>query len=103
MVVHPDDERYQSLIGKKFLFLLLISPSLLLPTRNVDIEFGTGALKITLLMISMTTNWDKSTDLKSSISLMIMARSMKKAIIFNQARSFDARKNIIKKYSMKED
>ncbi|MGS0729949.1 class I tRNA ligase family protein, partial [Shewanella sp. 0m-11] len=47
VAVHPDDERYQSLIGK---FILLPIVNRLIPIvadDYVDIEFGTGCVKIT--------------------------------------------------------
>ena len=47
VAVHPDDERYQSLIGK---FILLPIVNRLVPIvadDYVDMEFGTGCVKIT--------------------------------------------------------
>lgn len=45
--VHPDDPRYQHLIGKTALVPMLNRPIPVIADEYVDREFGTGALKIT--------------------------------------------------------
>lgn len=45
--VHPDDERYQHLIGKKAYVPMLNREIPVIADEYVDREFGTGALKIT--------------------------------------------------------
>jgi valyl-tRNA synthetase len=47
VAVHPDDQRYQSLIGKSIRLPLTGRIVPLIADRFVDREFGTGALKIT--------------------------------------------------------
>lgn len=47
VAVHPDDERYQHLIGKRVLIPLINKPIEVIADSYVDMEFGTGALKIT--------------------------------------------------------
>lgn len=47
IAVHPDDERYQHLIGKNVILPLLNRPIPVIADEYVDKEFGTGALKIT--------------------------------------------------------
>ncbi|MCO6452488.1 MAG: valine--tRNA ligase [Caldilineales bacterium] len=47
VAVHPDDERYQHLIGKTCLVPMLNRPIPIIHDTYVDREFGTGALKIT--------------------------------------------------------
>lgn len=47
VAVHPDDERYQDLIGKKVLIPLIDRAIPIIADTYVDREFGTGALKIT--------------------------------------------------------
>jgi valyl-tRNA synthetase len=47
VAVHPDDERYQYLIGKRVLIPLINKPIEVIADSYVDMEFGTGALKIT--------------------------------------------------------
>ncbi len=45
--VHPDDERYQHLIGKKVIVPIANRAVPIIADRYVDKEFGTGALKVT--------------------------------------------------------
>lgn len=45
--VHPEDERYASLIGKKALVPILNRPIPIIADPYVEREFGTGALKVT--------------------------------------------------------
>ncbi len=47
VAVHPEDERYKDLIGKKALLPLMNREIPILADTYVDREFGTGALKIT--------------------------------------------------------
>jgi valyl-tRNA synthetase len=47
VAVHPDDPRYQRFIGKNALVPILGRPIPVIADEYVDIEFGTGALKIT--------------------------------------------------------
>src|SRR5271156_6598460 len=47
VAVHPDDERYQHLIGKKVLLPLANREIPIIADSSVDREFGTGAVKIT--------------------------------------------------------
>ncbi len=45
--VHPDDERYKDLIGKKVLVPMINREVTIIADTYVDMEFGTGALKVT--------------------------------------------------------
>lgn len=45
--VHPDDKRFRHLHGKKVIVPLVNRPVPVIPDEYVDMEFGTGALKIT--------------------------------------------------------
>ncbi len=47
VAVHPDDERYQHLVGKKVLLPLANREITIIADSYVDTEFGTGALKVT--------------------------------------------------------
>ncbi len=47
IAVHPNDPRFKSLVGKKVLIPLIDKPIPIIADDYVDIEFGTGALKIT--------------------------------------------------------
>jgi valyl-tRNA synthetase len=47
VAIHPDDERFTHLIGKMCLVPMLDRPIPIINDDYVDLEFGTGALKIT--------------------------------------------------------
>ena len=47
VAVHPDDERYKDLIGKNAIIPLIDRPIPIIADTYVDLEFGTGALKVT--------------------------------------------------------
>ena len=47
VAVHPEDERYRHLIGKKILLPLMNREIPIIADASVDREFGTGAVKIT--------------------------------------------------------
>ena len=47
IAVHPDDERYQHLVGKKAIIPLVDRAIPILADTYVTLDFGTGALKIT--------------------------------------------------------
>ncbi|NKF49799.1 valine--tRNA ligase [Shewanella sp. WXL01] len=47
VAVHPDDERYQSLIGKHVMLPIVNRPIPIVADDYVDMEFGTGCVKIT--------------------------------------------------------
>ena len=45
--VHPEDDRFRHLVGKKVLVPLINRPVPVIQDEYVDMEFGTGCLKIT--------------------------------------------------------
>lgn len=47
VAVHPDDERYRSLVGTQVIVPIVNRPVPVIADRRVDPQFGTGALKIT--------------------------------------------------------
>ena len=47
VMVHPDDERYKHLIGKKIKLPLLEREVAIIADSHVDMEFGTGVVKVT--------------------------------------------------------
>ncbi|MCI6152788.1 valine--tRNA ligase [Fusobacterium perfoetens] len=47
IAVHPDDERYKKFVGKKAILPLIGREIEIIADKYVDMEFGTGALKIT--------------------------------------------------------
>jgi len=47
VMVHPEDERYKDLIGKKIKLPLLDREVAIIADEHVDMEFGTGVVKVT--------------------------------------------------------
>lgn len=47
VAIHPDDDRFKHLLGKNCLVPMLNRPIPIIEDSYVDLEFGTGALKIT--------------------------------------------------------
>ena len=47
VMVHPDDERYKDLVGKKIRLPLLSREVAIIADTHVDMEFGTGVVKVT--------------------------------------------------------
>lgn len=47
VMVHPDDERYKDLIGKKIRLPLLEREVAIIADSHVDMDFGTGVVKVT--------------------------------------------------------
>ncbi|MCF6309540.1 MAG: valine--tRNA ligase [Sulfurimonas sp.] len=47
VMVHPDDERYKNLIGKKIRLPLLEREVAIIADLHVDMDFGTGVVKVT--------------------------------------------------------
>ena len=45
--VHPDDERYKNLVGTKCIVPMVNRPVPIIADDYIDLEFGTGALKVT--------------------------------------------------------
>ena len=66
IAVHPDDERYKDIVGKNVLLPLVNKEIPVVADYYVDKEFGTGAVKITPLMIRMTSRLESVTIWKRS-------------------------------------
>jgi valyl-tRNA synthetase len=47
IMVHPDDERYKSIVGKEVLLPLTTRKIKVITDSHVDMEFGTGVVKVT--------------------------------------------------------
>ncbi len=47
VMVHPDDERYKNLVGKKVVLPLINREIEIITDEHVDMEFGTGCVKVT--------------------------------------------------------
>ena len=58
VAVNPDDDRYKHLIGKTLMIPIVGREIPVVADSYVDMEFGTGAVKITPDMILMTLKWE---------------------------------------------
>ena len=65
VAVNPKDERYKSFIGKNVILPIAARAIPVIADDYVDMEFGTGALKITPTTMPMTGKWDKDINLPS--------------------------------------
>jgi valyl-tRNA synthetase len=66
IAVHPDDERYTHLHGKKVILPLVGKEIPVVCDTYVDREFGTGVVKITPRMTPTTSRWACATACPSS-------------------------------------
>ena len=66
LCVHPDDERYRHLHGKRVTVPIVGRSIPVIADSYVDMEFGTGALKVTPDTTSTTTCWARNTISKPS-------------------------------------
>lgn len=96
IAVHPDDERYKHLVGKRVLIPLINKPISIIIDDYVDIEFGTGALKVTPAHDINDYELGKKHNLEV-IDILNDDGSLndKAQILIGQDR-FEARKSIIK-------
>lgn len=109
--VHPDDERYKNLIGKKVIVPVVNRPVPIIADDYIDITFGTGVLKVTPahdladyeiglkhhlpIIIGLTPNGKISKDI---IDTPLAAQAMQ----YVGMDRFECRKKIIKDLQEKE-
>lgn len=95
--INPKDERYQHLKGKKIIIPLVNRVVPIIEDKYVDIEFGTGALKIT----PAHDENDYAIGIKHKLESIDIfnddATLNEKAVLFIGENRFDARDLIIKK------
>jgi len=96
IAVHPDDERYQSFIGKKVLIPLINREIPIIADPYVDISFGTGALKITPAHDQNDYEIGKKHQLPVIDILTPAGKINEKAGILVGQDRFEARRNIKK-------
>lgn len=96
IAVHPDDPRYQSWIGSRVLIPLINKPIPVIADTYVDIEFGTGALKITPAHDINDYQLGEKHGLEVIDILNGDGTLNEKAIILVGQDRFEARKNIVK-------
>jgi valyl-tRNA synthetase len=94
VAVNPDDERYQSFIGKKVLIPLINREIPVIADSYVDITFGTGALKITPAHDQNDYEIGKKHQLPILDILTPNGKLNEKAGILVGQDRFEARKNI---------
>ena len=95
--VHPDDERYKHLVGKKAIVPLVEREIPIIFDEYVDMEFGTGALKVT----PAHDENDYALGIKHNLEVIDILNDdgtlNEKAKLFVGQDRFEARKNIAKK------
>lgn len=96
VVVHPDDERYQHLIGKNVLLPLMNREIPILADEYVEKDFGTGAMKVTPAHDPNDFELGNRHDLPR-LNVMNLDGSMnEKAGQYAGLDRFEARKQVIK-------
>ncbi len=96
IAVHPQDERYQSFIGKSVFVPLINREIPIIADAYVDISFGTGALKITPAHDQNDYEIGKKHKLPVIDILTPNGKLNEKATILVGQDRFEARKNIKK-------
>jgi len=94
IAVHPDDDRYKDLVGKKVIIPLINRAIPIIADGYVDMEFGTGALKITPAHDTNDYEVGERHNLEVIDILNADASLNDKAQILIGQDRFEARKNI---------
>ncbi|MDP8234071.1 MAG: valine--tRNA ligase [Candidatus Saelkia tenebricola] len=96
VAVHPNDERYEFLKGKKILLPLINRELQIVRDDAVDLEFGTGAVKITPAHDVADFEIALRHNLKPVVIMDDTGKMNENAIHFKGMDRFKARKEIIK-------
>jgi valyl-tRNA synthetase len=96
VAVHPEDNRYKKLIGKSVILPLLNREIPIIGDRQVDPEFGTGAVKVTPAHDPNDFEIGKRHKLPSVDILTPNGTLSEKAGPYKDLDRFDARKRVIK-------
>ena len=96
VAVHPKDERYAHLKGKYVLVPLVNRPIPVIFDEYVDIDFGTGALKVTPAHDPNDYELGKKHNLEVIASINEDGRLNEKAVFFVGEDRFTARKSVRK-------
>ena len=98
VAVNPNDERYKKLIGKKAILPLTNREIPIIADKEVNLEFGTGAIKVTPAHSSIDAEIAERHNLETIQVISDKGRMTKKAgKYFASLTIFDARKKIIEK------
>jgi valyl-tRNA synthetase len=96
VAVHPDDERYQHLIGKTVMLPVVNREIPIVADDYVDMEFGSGAVKITPAHDPNDFELGNRHDLERILVMHEDGTMNEKAGKYNGMDRFDARKQIVK-------
>lgn len=96
VAVHPEDERYQHLIGKTVILPIVNREIPIIADDYVDKEFGSGAVKITPAHDPNDFEVGLRHNLKQIIVMDESGKMNKNGSIYNGQDRFECRKNIIK-------
>ncbi len=96
VAVHPDDERYKELVGKKIILPLVEREIPVIADEHVDPEFGTGAVKVTPAHDPNDFEIGKRHELPSVKVIDIFGKMNDNAGKYKDMDRFAARKAIIK-------
>lgn len=66
VAVHPEDERYKHLVGKNVILPLVNKEIPIVADEYVEMDFGTGVVKITPPTTPTTSRWASATTCPSS-------------------------------------
>ena len=102
IAVNPDDERYKDLIGKKVILPLIEREIEIVADEFVDLEFGTGAVKVTPAHDPNDFEIGKRHDLEFINVMHPDGRINKLGGKFNDLDRFEARKLIVKELKEKD-
>ena len=98
VAVNPNDERYKKLIGKKAILPLTNREIPIIADKEVNLEFGTGAIKVTPAHSSIDAEIAERHNLETIQVISDKGRMTKKAgKNFASLSIFDARKKIVEK------
>ncbi|QXE00581.1 valine--tRNA ligase [Terribacillus sp. DMT04] len=96
VAVHPDDERYQHLIGKTVMLPVVNREIPIVADDYVDMEFGSGAVKITPAHDPNDFELGNRHDLERILVMHEDGTMNEKAGKYNGLDRFEARKQIVK-------
>ncbi len=96
IAVHPEDERYKGLVGKKCLVPLINREIPIIADDYIDIEFGTGCLKVTPAHDINDFNIGQKHNLETIDTLNEDGTMSEAAQLYIGQDRFDVRKQIVK-------
>ena len=96
IAVNPNDERYKSLVGKNVILPIVNKPIPIIEDDYVDIEFGTGVVKITPCHDPNDFEVGLRHDLPQVLVIGEDGKMNKNAGKYEGQDRFEARKNVVK-------